>query len=221
MNDFDREAAAYDRWYDEHRAVYLSELRAVRAALPRRAAGVEIGAGTGRFSAALGIKTAVEPSAAMAALARARGVKVRAARAEKLPFRDGAFGFALLVASLCFVGRPLAALKEARRVIRPGGRLVVAILDGDSPAGKEYWRRRAGRPFYRAARVLGAARVRALLEELGFTGIRTCQTLFSRPEAIARPEPVRAGHGEGLFAVISGTRPRPARRASSAGRRSK
>lgn len=206
MGDFGLEAAEYDRWYDEHRAVYLSELRAIRAALPKRGCGLEIGAGTGRFSAALGIRTGVEPSAAMAALARSRGLEICEARAERLPFADASFGFALMATALCFVKRPLAALKEAVRVIKPGGRLVLAIIDGDSPAGRKYWGKKAGRRFYREARILGASGVMARLEELGLAKIRSFQTLSSQPEDVRRPEPVRAGHGEGLFAVIAATK---------------
>lgn len=215
MTDFDRSAESYDRWYDEHRPVYLSELRAIRAALPKRGRGLEIGAGTGRFASELGIKIGVEPSAAMAALARGRGLEVHLARAEKLPFSDNSFGFALMAAALCFVKRPLAALKEARRVIKPGGRLVLAIIDGDSPAGRKYWSKRAGRHFYRGARPFGAAAAAALLKELGFGGIKAFQTLSSQPEDVKKPEPVRAGHGEGIFVVISAIKAK--RRAPRAG----
>jgi hypothetical protein len=59
---FDAYTADYDAWFDEHNDVYQAELAAVRSLLPTCGKGIEIGIGTGRFAASLGIAVGVEPS---------------------------------------------------------------------------------------------------------------------------------------------------------------
>lgn len=71
-----------------------------------------------------------------AKLAR-RGLGSRAALvagdAERLPLRDALFDGALVAFGIRNVGDPAAALAEIRRVLRPGGRLVV--LEFSTPPG--------------------------------------------------------------------------------------
>jgi ubiquinone/menaquinone biosynthesis C-methylase UbiE len=55
------------------------------------------------------------------------------ARAEALPFRDGAFDTVLCGLVLCSVADPMAALREARRVLAPGGS--VRALEHVRPPG--------------------------------------------------------------------------------------
>lgn len=65
MNEspFDIYAEKYDMWYEEHYAVYESELEAIRELLPEviPEKSLEIGAGTGRFASALGISYGLDP----------------------------------------------------------------------------------------------------------------------------------------------------------------
>lgn len=198
---FDANAARYDEWFERHRFAYLSELLALRAFVPCGGRGLEIGVGGARFAAPLGIAAGVDPAPAMLALAAARGVAAVCGRAEALPFPAASFDHALAVTTICFVDSPPRMLAEARRVLRPDGRLVIGFIDRASPLGREYVARSAQSAFYRDARFHDATEVGALLEAAGFTVEAWAQTLAcGDPPAI---EPVRPGHGEGGFVVVA------------------
>jgi ubiquinone/menaquinone biosynthesis C-methylase UbiE len=135
---FENSAREYDDWFVRNESAYRSELAAVKAFLPPGGRGLEIGMGTGRFAAPLGIEVGVEPARAMAAIAKKRGIKVLEAYAEELPFEDESFDFILMVTVLCFLADPFRALREATRVLKPQGRLIIGMIDPDSPLGRAY-----------------------------------------------------------------------------------
>ena len=113
---FDRLAAQYDAWYDGPAGtlIFPAEaecLRPLLAGLPRPWA--EIGVGSGRFAAALGVDVGLDPAARLLALARSRHYRVVRGTGERLPFRGGAFGAVLIVVTLCFADDPVALLAEA------------------------------------------------------------------------------------------------------------
>lgn len=106
---------------------------------------LEVGAGSGTY--ALGLADAVLPDGTLdlvddqprllaVAMRRAqeRGVaNVTAVVADEryLPFDDGRFDAAYLIAALGRVPDPKAALREVARVLRWDGRVVVGELNGD------------------------------------------------------------------------------------------
>jgi SAM-dependent methyltransferase len=202
-NAFDEHALEYDTWFDTHSWAYESELRAVRMLLPQGGKGLEIGVGTGRFSAPFGITIGVEPSQAMSEIARQRGITVYDAKAEKLPFADNAFDFVLMVTTLCFLDDPLQAFRESSRVLCPAGTIVIGMLDRDSPPGKLYEMKKRSSQFFKDARFSSVGQVLELLQIAGYDHFRILQTLFHKPEEVAGLEPVKEGYGSGLFVVIS------------------
>jgi len=69
-------------------------------------------------------------------------VEVLDGTAEQLPFEDGAFDCIVCTFTLCSVHTPAAALAEARRVLKPGGRFLFCE-HGLSPDGDvAKWQRR-------------------------------------------------------------------------------
>ena len=66
------------------------------------------------------------------------------ADATRLPFPDGVFDAVTALNVLYHLPDPVPALREVRRVLRTGGRLLAAtIARSDSPEFAPYWRRPA------------------------------------------------------------------------------
>ena len=100
---------------------------------------LDVGCGPGPLSAALADRlgasnvAAVDPSEPFVAACRIRvpGGDVRVARAEELPFGDGAFQGAMSQLVLSFVGDPDAMTAELARVVRPGGVVAACTFEAN------------------------------------------------------------------------------------------
>jgi hypothetical protein len=94
-------------------------------------------------------------------------------------------------------------LVQARRVLRPGGTLVIGEIDRDSTIGREYEAHRAANVFYRDAHFRSSAETETLLHAAGFTVTAWAQTLTRSLADTGDIEPVRPGRGMGAFAVVA------------------
>jgi SAM-dependent methyltransferase len=205
---FEKHAQEYDEWFDENKAIYKSEILALKDLIPREGIGLEIGVGTGRFAIPLGIKIGVEPAKAMADMARKRGIDVREARAEALPFDDKSFDFVLMVTTICFLKNPIQALEEIKRVLKPGGCIIIGMIDRNSPLGETYERKKITSKFYKYANFYSLDQVLNWLTNLDFGHVVTHQTVFKSPGQINAVEPFKEGHGKGAFVVIAAKKKR-------------
>ena len=127
LADYSRQAERYD----ETRAASPSVMRPLRAALEgapgRRLA--DVGGGTGNYALALRSEgwepVVVDRSRAMLARAAAKGLTTVESDAQALPFEDESFDAVTMISMLHHVDDRAAALAEARRILRPGGKLVL------------------------------------------------------------------------------------------------
>jgi SAM-dependent methyltransferase len=206
IEPFERNVSRYEAWFDSNQRAYDSELKALRALLPNTGEGLEVGVGTGRFAAPLGLRVGVEPSPAMGKLASQRGIEVRLGVGEDLPCEDGSFDFVLVVTTLCFFDDVPVALRETYRVLRAGGYLLIGFIDRESPLAKLYEKRKRHNVFYREATFFSADEVIYNVEQAGFCDLVFRQTIFENPTEMKDTDPVKPGHGEGLFVVVRATK---------------
>jgi len=201
---FEKHATEYDRWYGRYPLAYQSEVEAVRSLIPRGVTAVEVGVGTGRFALALGVRVGVEPSEAMAALARQRGISVLRGIAERLPLQGARLDLVMMITTVCFLDDVSLAFEESRRVLAPGGHVLVGFIDKESCTGKPIVKQREGGKFLGAAKFYSTREILSLLKRAGFLDPKIVQTLFQDPHGLTELSPVRDGYGEGMFVVVRG-----------------
>jgi ubiquinone/menaquinone biosynthesis C-methylase UbiE len=131
---FDKQAGKYDRSMSRFERLFF---KGNREWVCSRAEGevLEIAAGTARnlpLYPAEATITGVELSPEMAALGRRRAqelgreIDLRVGDAEQLEFGDESFDTVVCTYGLCTIPDDRAAIREAKRVLRPGGRLLLA-----------------------------------------------------------------------------------------------
>lgn len=148
-------------WYDErvlphiiNRVMNTKQTRAIRSRVCAGLSGevLEIGFGTGHNLPFLPTQVtrllAVEPSTRSARLAERRirqapmDVEVVGLDGQQLPVGDGSVDAVLCTWSLCTIPDAVAAVREARRVLRPGGRFHFVEHGAAPDAGVRRWQDR-------------------------------------------------------------------------------
>jgi SAM-dependent methyltransferase len=137
LPDYSRQAESYDLTRSASPAVAAALRAAIADAPGRRLA--DIGGGTGNYALALaGLgwqPLVIDRSPEMLQHAADKGLPILLAEAERLPLDDASFDAALMVSMLHHTDDPVAALGEARRILRPGGRLALKMFTREDVEG--------------------------------------------------------------------------------------
>jgi ubiquinone/menaquinone biosynthesis C-methylase UbiE/DNA-binding transcriptional ArsR family regulator len=174
---FDGAAGQWDALRDELFGRQV-ELAALPALLDPADVVGDLGCGTGRWSERLAPFAArviaVDGSAAMLEAARARlgrfaNVEVRKGQLERLPIDDRQLDVAAIVLTLHHVAEPRAALAEAARTLKEGGRLLIVDMQ---PHDREEYQREMGHVWLGfAPDVLESLATAAGLEAFDYVGL--------------------------------------------------
>jgi SAM-dependent methyltransferase len=206
---FDPLASIYDEWFEtDGKLIFATEVKAfqeILASLPKL--WVEIGVGSGRFAHALGIKVGIDPSTKLLEIARKRGITTYLAKGEKQPFDTASFGTAFLIVTFCFIRSPLDVLEETRRILQPGGKIVLGLVLRESPWGRFYeQKKKEDHRFYKYATFYSYDEAVVLLEQAGFMVDRVVSTLFQKPGEVEQVELPQNGFSPdaGFVIIVAG-----------------
>ncbi len=200
---FHERAAEYDHWYDDSLLfqVELAALKEVKTTLT--APKLEIGVGSGRFAQELNVSFGLDPAFNSLLIAKDRGIEVCRSVGEDLPLQDNSISTIYILFALCFMADPSAVLAECYRVLKRDGHLMIGLISGPSPWGKDLQAKKENNhPFYRHARFYEPAALLDLCHEAGYVTVETRSSLLQEPEKVEQFESSNDGLVDGAGFVV-------------------
>lgn len=200
---FDSLARAYDLWYQTPLGMLVDilEKKAIfsLAGVKDGEVVLDVGCGTGNYALELARRGArvrgIDPSAQMLEIARKKALEVRLpveftrGSVEELPFPDATFDLVTGVTMLEFTPSPKRAVGEMVRTLRPGGRVVIGVLNAWSLWTLTRWLEQK-ETVYSCAHLFSPPELVALLRPYGKVTWRTAVFI---PPWHTKPNPRVAG----------------------------
>ena len=208
LSPFETYAEDYDRWFLEKLGslIFESEVKAMEK-LTFTGYGVEVGVGTGAFSSRLGIPLGLDPAFQMAKIAKKRGIDVIRAVGECLPLQSNCLDFVLFALTICFLRDFQTSLKEAQRVLKPQGSIVIGFISQESKWGKLYSTKKAeGHRFYKDATFYSIREVEEALASVGFKITKCFATLTQDPSSVTGIEEPSTNVAQSGFVCLQAIR---------------
>jgi ubiquinone/menaquinone biosynthesis C-methylase UbiE len=193
------------KWYAKSTAKAMNEFaadaRRVAALLPLNAEVLEVAPGPGYFAVELGKLgnygiTGLDVSKTFVDIARRNAAEAgvnahfQVGNASNMPFESGRFDFLFCRAAFKNFSEPVRALQEMQRVLKPGGRVLIIDMRGDSTKEEiEECVQRLNLPFF--SRVFTRLAFRTMLLKRAYTRSQfeemLKQTQFSSIEIEEKP----------------------------------
>ena len=205
---FHQRAEEYDSWF-ENSLLFDIETAAVRAlAIPVESPALEIGVGPGRFADALYSGFGIDPAFAPLKISKTRGIAVCQAIGESLPFHKNSIARVSLFFTLCFVQNPTEVFREANRVLKDTGHMILGFVPASSKWGVNLQQKKEdGHPFYEHAHFFTIENIKTFLAEQGFSIITSASSLYQAPGEVSQMESPQSGLDEKAgFIVIAATK---------------
>jgi ubiquinone/menaquinone biosynthesis C-methylase UbiE len=184
-NVFGTFAERYDKWYDKPfgKTAFNLENECIKSLSKNlERSFLEIGVGTGRFAISLKIEYGIDKSVGMLKFAEERGIEVIRGGGENLPFVDASFGAVFLIVTLCFIDDPLKVLKEASRVIKDNGSVILGLILKESPWASFYEKKgKEGNVFYKIAKFYTIDELKSMLNNTGLQISEIRSTILQPP----------------------------------------
>lgn len=181
---FSSAAETYDTWYKNRKGARFDwlEKRTVRGLMKNIqpfGSLLEFGSGTGwwsQFFGDLGFQvTGIECAAAMIERARKKkipGVRFKKADALNTGFADGSFFITAAITAMEFSRDPGEMVREMARITRPGGYMILGVLNRDAPINQA--RTKKKNSLFATARFFNRGELLSLLQPFGTCKIIPC-----------------------------------------------
>ena len=226
---FDEYAEKYDSWFLKNRTVLESEVALLAHFLKKPGLALSVGCGSGLFEMLLQrdynilIKEGLEPSAGMAEIACNRGLKVQMGSAESMNYQPNEFDTVIFNGSPGYIKNLKQAFKEAYRVLKPAGHILVLDVPKESSYALLYNLAKELKTwdhpmlqgvipehpypieFVKEANWRTTQEKIDLLKEVGFKNFKYAQTLTRHPvySNLKKEEPIE-GYDRGDYVAIYG-----------------